>query len=204
MSYVSNDYIVKWNFECIKNNVIISFLVPCLVSQLDPRELELGSCRRPSVFLVEGSVRALKPFKNTCREFRCCITVDSYISYSDESRTKGPPRDTITLLYIYGPERWCVKNYPSVLGVVVWSCWLETLSFDRIFTSGSIRHKNVIVSHVLFNPSKRTVYPSSTSGFRRLISLQVTRSRDQVSPLITRHPGSGVRSLGLDTVHWGG
>ena len=146
-----------------------------------PWELELGSCWRPSGCLVEGSVRTFKKyFKTTCREFRWCITVGSYRSYSDESRTKCPPRDTITLLYIRARKVSC-ENCASVLGVVVWSYWLKILSIDRIFTSGSIRHMNVIASHVLFNPSERTGYHSSTSGFRRLISLHVTRSTDPLS-----------------------
>ena len=144
-------------------------------------ELDLGSCGRPNGCLVEGPVRTLKKyFKTTCREFRCCITVGSYRSYSDESRTKCLPWDIITLLYIWARKMSCEKLCISLgwgrakLLVGNSKYWFLHLDLYVIRMS---------YLHTLFNPSKRTGYPSSTSGFRRLISLQVMRSRNQVSHL---------------------
>ena len=139
---------------------------------LYPWELELGFCWRPSGCLVEGSVRTLKNyFKTTCWDFWWCIWEEKFNSEVLSMRVvqSVPPRDLITLLYIWFRKVSC-ENCTSVSGVAVWSYWLKFLIISWKLHLFLTRHMNVIASHVLFSPLKRTKYHSSTPGIERLIS----------------------------------
>jgi len=132
---------------------------------------------RPSDCLDEGSVRTLKNyFKTTGRNLNDVLkyTLVDFRRSSDESWAKCPPSryNYIILHYItlYMARKVVVWKLYIEIGRGCVKLLVEISNYLLKIIFWLMRHIDVIASHVLFSPLKRTKSPSSAPRVERIIS----------------------------------